>query len=72
MVVKSRKNHTRIISRMPRLIRAAICILILTGCASYKPYAVDEVPFRVVLWISSELKNFEEVELMNWEIPPER
>jgi len=25
-----------------------------------------------VLWISSELTNFEEVELMNWEILPER
>ncbi len=35
-----------IISSIPRLIRAGICILLLTGCASYKPYAVDEVPFR--------------------------
>jgi len=34
------------------------------------PYFTDG--FRAVLWISSELTNFEEVELMNWEIPPER
>jgi hypothetical protein len=34
------------------------------------PYFTDG--FRAVLWISSELKNFEEVELMNWEILPER
>jgi len=34
------------------------------------PYFTDG--YRVVLWISSELKDFEEVELMNWEIPPER
>jgi hypothetical protein len=34
------------------------------------PYFTDG--FRVVLWISSEFKDFEEVELMNWEIPPER
>ena len=36
--------HT--ISRLPRLFRMAVCMLILTGCASYKPYVVDEVPFR--------------------------
>lgn len=46
MVVTSRLNHMRLISSMPKLICAGICILILTGCASYKPYAVDEVPFR--------------------------
>ena len=46
MVVTSRKNNMCIISSIPRFIRAGICILILTGCASYKPYAVDEVPFR--------------------------
>ena len=46
MAVKSGKNQMRIISRMPRLICAGICILILSGCASYKPHAVDEVPFR--------------------------
>lgn len=34
------------------------------------PYFTDG--FRAVLWISSELTNFEEVELMNWEILPER
>ena len=36
-----------IILIIPRLIRVGICILILTGCASFKPYPVDEVPFRV-------------------------
>ncbi len=46
MAVKSRNNQKRMTSRIPRLIRAGICILILSGCASYKPYAVDEVPFR--------------------------
>jgi hypothetical protein len=34
------------------------------------PYFTDGL--RAVLWISSELTNFEEVELINWEIPPER
>jgi len=46
MFVKSRKNHMCIISNIQRFILAGICILILSGCASYKPYAVDEVPFR--------------------------
>ena len=46
MVVKSRKNQMCIISSIPKLIRAGICILILTGCASYKPHTLDEVPFR--------------------------
>ncbi|MBW2193629.1 MAG: LssY C-terminal domain-containing protein [Deltaproteobacteria bacterium] len=31
---------------MPKLILTGICVLILIGCASYKPHAVDEVPFR--------------------------
>ena len=47
MVVRSRKKHMRIISRPTRLILVGICILILTGCTSYRPYTVDEVPFRV-------------------------
>jgi hypothetical protein len=34
------------------------------------PYFTDGL--RAVLWISSELTNFEEVDLINWEIPPER
>ncbi|MDH3723305.1 MAG: LssY C-terminal domain-containing protein [Desulfobacteraceae bacterium] len=54
MVVKSRKNHMCIISRMSGLVLICICILILTGCAPYKPYAVDEVPFRVRSQTKSE------------------
>ena len=36
----------RIISHMKTFIFSGICILILTGCASYKPYAIDEFPFK--------------------------
>ena len=43
-----------IISRMSGLVLICICILILTGCAPYKPYAVDEVPFRVRSQTKSE------------------
>jgi hypothetical protein len=46
MDAQSRKNHTHIISRVPLLIRVGIFVLILSGCASYKPYAIDEVSFR--------------------------
>jgi hypothetical protein len=46
MVFKSRKNHMRIISSVQRFFIAGICMLILTGCASYKPFAIDEVPFK--------------------------
>jgi hypothetical protein len=46
MAVKSGNNQMRITSCMLGLIRAGICILMLSGCTSYRPYAVDDVPFR--------------------------
>lgn len=46
MDAQSRKNLIYIISRVPLLFRVGIFVLILSGCASYKPYAIDDVPFR--------------------------
>jgi hypothetical protein len=34
------------------------------------PYFTDG--FRVVLWVSSDPSGFEELEILEWEVPPER